>query len=224
MTREIQAIYKEVPTDLTLDTLSPFEEVKLNLYKFKQFLAIGHHNTVSVPLHKDKIQRILNKFDIFAMSETNIKKNTPKHLYKFNGYKLFHKTRDWGKGGGVGILIKEEYACKAKLIKVNYPQSQPEHIFVEVEINKIKILVAVLYKSPSIRYGVFNDIFETLAFLSTKYENCILLGDFNINLLDKNTDESKFFLKNIIFSQMSFFLQNEVRHNIWVQTLLKYIK
>ena len=122
MTREIKSIYKEVPSDINLDIRSPIEEIKRNLLKFQQFLAIGHLNTVSVPKYKDQIQRILNKikFDIFAMSETNIKKNTPKSLYKFSGYKLFHKSREWGKGGGVGILIKDEYASKAKLVNVNY--------------------------------------------------------------------------------------------------------
>ena len=200
MTREIKSIYKEVPSDINLDIRSPIEEIKRNLLKFQQFLAIGHLNTVSVPKYKDQIQRILNKikFDIFAMSETNIKKNTPKSLYKFCGYKLFHKSREWGKGGGVGILIKDEYASKAKLVNVNYKNIQPEFICIELEIKKIKILVAVLYKSPSVRYGVFNDFFETMAFLSTKYENCVFLGDLNINVLDKEASDTKFLFNNII--------------------------
>ena len=95
-------------------------------------------------------------------------------------------------------MIKNEYADKAKKINVNFKQTQPEHIFVEVEINKLKILIGVLYKSPHIRYGVFNDIFETLAFLTTKYDHCLFLGDFNINQLTTTTAEYKFFQNNII--------------------------
>ena len=95
-------------------------------------------------------------------------------------------------------MIKNEYAKNAKKINVNFKQTQPEHIFVELEINKLKFLVGVLYKSPSVRYGVFNDIFETLAFLTTKYNHCLFLGDFNINQLTTTTAEYKFFQNNII--------------------------
>ena len=98
----------------------------------------------------------------------------------------------------MGILVKNCYASKAKLINVNYNLNQPENIFVEIEVNKLKILFGVLYKSPSVRYGVFNEIFETLAFLTTKYDHCVLSGDFNIDLLKKDSPACKFFHTNII--------------------------
>ena len=98
----------------------------------------------------------------------------------------------------MGILVKNEYASKAKLFNANFKQNQPEHIFVEIEINKLKILVGVLYKSPSVRYGVFNEIFETLAFLTTKYDHCVFTGDFNIDQLKKDSPACKFFHTNIL--------------------------
>ena len=42
------------------------------------------------------------------------------------------------------------------------------------------------------------DIFETLAFLTTKYENCIFLGDFNINQLTPDKPDHKFLKNNVI--------------------------
>ena len=68
----------------------------------------------------------------------------------------------------------------------------------EIEINKIKILVGVLYKSPSVRYGVFNEIFEAIAYLTTKYDHCVLLGDFNIDQLKTDSPAFKFFQNNIL--------------------------
>ena len=85
------------------------------------------------------------------------------------------------------MLICDEYAGSAKKLNVNFNQKMPEHIFVEIEINKLKILVGVLYKSPSVRYGVFGEIFEVLAYLTTKYDHCIFLGDFNICQLNNQS-------------------------------------
>ena len=195
MTHDLtSSIQRKYPINLVSDMISSVEKINIDLKNHRQFLTLGHLNTVSIPLHKDKIFRVLKKIDldIFGVSETNIKQGTPKDLFNFPGYKLFHLNRDYAKCGGVGIFLKDEYASKAKLINVNFNQSQPEHIFVEFEIRKVKILVGVLYKSPKIRYGVFGDIFETLAFLTTKYDNCVFLGDFNINQLTPNEPDYKF--------------------------------
>ena len=201
MTQEItNAINRKYPLNLVSDIISSVDKINMDLNNYRQFLTLGHLNTVSIPLHKDKIYRVVKKIDldIFGVSETNIKKNTPKDLFHFPGYKFFHVTRDYANCGGVGIFLKEEYAAKAKIINVNFNQNQPEHIFVELEIRKVKIIVGVLYKSPNIRYGVFGDIFETLAFLTTKYENCVFLGDFNIDQLTPNQPDYKFLKNNII--------------------------
>ena len=201
MTHDLtSSIQRKYPLNLVSDMISSVEKINIDLKNHRQFLTLGHLNTVSIPLHKDKIFRVLKKIDldIFGVSETNIKQGTPKDLFNFPGYKLFHLNRDYAKCGGVGIFLKDEYASKAKLINVNFNQSQPEHIFVEFEIRKVKILVGVLYKSPKIRYGVFGDIFETLAFLTTKYDNCVFLGDFNINQLTPNEPDYKFLKNNII--------------------------
>ena len=201
MTHEItNANNIKFPLNLVSIMIPSVDKINLELNKFRQFIAVGHLNTVSIPLHKDKIYMMLKKIDldIFGVSETNIKKSTPKDLYNFPGYKFFQKSRDIGQSGGVGVFLKEEYSANAKLINVNFQQSQPECIFVEIEIKKVKILVGVLYKSPNIRYGVFGDIFETLAFLTTKYENCIFLGDFNINQLTPNKPDHKFLKNNVI--------------------------
>ena len=197
---EINDSYHAIPLDSNLKVSSPIEDMNRKLNIYKNYLYVSHMNSVSIPLHRDEILRIAIKtgMDIMGFSETNIKKNTPRDLFKFKGYKLFNNNREWGNNGGVGIMIKNEYAKKAKQINVNFKQTQPEHIFVEIEINKLKILIGVLYKSPSVRYGVFNDIFETLAFLTTKYDHCLFLGDFNINQLTTTTAEYKFFQNNIL--------------------------
>ena len=200
ITGEINNTFVGVPMDNNLNVFTPIYDINSKLKSFRNFISIAHLNTVSIPLHRDEIFRAisLTKMDIVGFSETNIKKNTPSYLFKFSGYKLFHTDRNGKNCGGVGILIKSEWAQKAKKINVNFKEAQPEHIFLEVEINKLKILIGVLYKSPSVRYGVFSDILETLAFLTTKYDHCIIMGDFNIDQLKTDSPAFKYFKNNIL--------------------------
>lgn len=192
--------FSPIPQDHLIDTLSPIQEINSNLSPFRDLIRIGHINAVSLPKYRDEIARVLKltKMDIVAISEHNIKAHTPKHLYKIEGYKLFHVNRENKKCGGVGILVNDLYANKAKKININFKELQPETIFLEVTINFKKLLIGCLYKSPGTRYGVFSDIIEYLNYFATKYENTVFLGDMNIDQLRTNKPEFKFFRDNII--------------------------
>lgn len=203
MTNAIIDSYVSVPMDNNLNIFTPIFDINNKLKPFRNFINLAHLNSVSIPLHRDEIYRIIlkTKFDIICFSETNIKKDTPAYRYNFPGYKLFHVDRE-GPCGGVGVLIRSDWAHNAKKINVNFNQLQPECIFIELVINKIKVCIGVLYKSPNVRYGVFRDIIEILAFLSTKYEHCFFTGDWNIDNLATESPDFKF-LKNNIFEPLS---------------------
>ena len=187
-----------IPHDNAIEMSSPIDVINSNLQPFEKYIRIGHVNSVSLPKYRDEISRVAisTKMDILGASETYVKNHTPKDLYQIQGYKFFHLNRDRKNSGGVGIFVKDIY--KAKKIEVNYKAKQPEIFFVEVEINKIKILTGVIYKSPKERYGVFGEITEILAYFSTRYQHAIFLGDFNINQLEVNSRAFKFFHENII--------------------------
>lgn len=196
--REINTTYRSIPLDNSFQLLAPIDEMNKNLSPYSNFLKIGHMNSVSIPKHRDEIYRVVKHLDIIAFSETNIKKNTPSYLFQFEGFKLFHVNREEMNSGGVGLLVRNHLAINAKKIKVNYQEKQPELLFVEIEINKIKILVSVVYKSPKTRYGIYGNIAEILAFMSTKYDHCIITGDMNIDFLKQNSAEYRYFKNNII--------------------------
>ena len=113
--------YVSLPMDSNLNLLSPINDINTKLKAFQNQINIAHLNSVSIALHRDEIFRLIVKtyFDIVGFSETNIKKNTPSHLFKFPGYKLFKSNREGRKFGGVGILIRDELALKAKKININ---------------------------------------------------------------------------------------------------------
>ena len=183
-------------TDL-LDILhTPISKINSDLEPYKHSLKIAHLNAVSIPKHRDEIYRVLREanFDILAISETNIKPGTPTALFKMPGYKFIRVDRTHTTKGGIGLYFKDVF--NPKIIPINYNNLQPELLFTEVEINRNKIAVGVIYKSPSASYGIYAEIQEILAFITTKYNHVILLGDFNIDLL-KNNRQSEFF-RNVI--------------------------
>ena len=175
---------------------TPMFALESQLNKFPFNLNIGHLNTVSIPKRRDELFRIIKHFQIFGVSETNFKSDTPQCLIDFEGFKFFGCNRNKGKCGGVGLYINDQF--KTKRVYFNYKLPQPEMVFVECTFRNTVILVGVIYKSPSISYKKYEEILEIVATITTKYTNVILLGDYNINFLKPNLPETKFFKKEIL--------------------------
>ena len=118
--------------------LTPIEKIKKDFLHLEKQIKICHLNAVSIPKHRDEIYRIISEtnMDIICISETNIKKHTPRNLFKMEGYDFFHVDRNHTTMGGVGVYIKQDLKCKK--IKVKYENVQPELLFIEVEVKKNK--------------------------------------------------------------------------------------
>ena len=143
--------------------LSPIQEIKRKFKQYEDFVKFGHVNAVTVPGNKDEIHRTLDEigFDIFAVTETNIHRNTPKCAFEIPNYRFFHQDRV-GDRGGCGIYCKKE--LKAKHIPINYNHEKFEVCAIEVTVNKVKVAVIAIYKSPSTDYKVFSQIFDSFGF------------------------------------------------------------
>ena len=74
MANDIKNSYKEIPLDSQLNILSPIDCINQQLRPFSSYLRLAHMNSVSIPLHKDEIYRVISKtdLDIVGFSETNI--------------------------------------------------------------------------------------------------------------------------------------------------------
>lgn len=177
---------------------TPTEKINKDFENFTKFLSVGHLNASSVPKHRDDISCIVRDcgFDVFGTGETFIKEHTPKSVYNIDSYKFFQKNRDTAARGGIGIYVKEE--IPAKKITLPSEPDQPELLFVELTIGTKKIAVGEIYKSPLIPYGVFAQLHETLAYITSKYEHTIIMGDFNINFLKPDSSAVKFFNTHVM--------------------------
>ena len=178
--------------------MSPINKINHDFTKFSKSLRVCHINPTSVQAHRDEIFRIAEgtDMDVIAVSESNMKKSTLRSRITLPGYRLFRKDRTHADRGGVCIYIKDN--IPAKKINLKYQDLAPELLCIEGEINKTKVLVGVLYKPPKVKYDILENVLEELAFLTTKYEHTILMGDFNINMLQKDKPAYRYLLNAFI--------------------------
>ena len=58
--------------------------------------------------------------------------------------------------------------------------------------------LGILYKPPKIPYTCFSSVFENLMHIYSKYQHTMLVGDFNINMLNATSSENKFLTEHLI--------------------------
>ena len=169
-----------------------------NLDPYKAKILLGHINARSLPNSIDEIRYILfrTSFDIFGVSETWLIPGTPKDRVNIDGYKIFRQDRAHKRGGGVALYVKNTY--KTKVLKTPMDILVPENIWLEIEIDKRKIAVGVLYKAPNIPYTIFSQCIEAFIKIYSSYDHVVLLGDINIDMLDMDCASTKFFIENFI--------------------------
>ena len=140
---------------------------------------------------------------IFTVSETWLKDGLPDHLYDVPGYDLVRLDRTWetscGKvknGGGVGMFIRKDIKyCAHKYENLNLSSKELECLWVLIEHpNMKKMVVGSVYRPPSGSSHKFADLMIDRAnqILSTAMNiEIFILGDFNINYLQHNSDSRK---------------------------------
>lgn len=112
-------------------------------------------------------------------------------LYKLKGYTALHSCRD-GIGGGVSIYVKEEM----EIIELEQSKQNELVNWTCIKVLEHNLIISLIYRPPSYSYLNFLNQLENIF---QKYpKNHLIVGDFNINLLDLNSLESARF-KNLVF-------------------------
>ena len=177
---------------------TPVNTINRDLNKYGNKFIIGHINARSLNKNIVELREIISRtnFDAFAISESWLTKNTPIDRYQINNFNIFRKDRSNKRGGGVAIYIRDHY--KAKIIQTPCNKEIPEMIWVEVAAGNNKLAIGCLYKAPKIPCSVFVNSYDCLIQIYAKYDHTVLLGDFNVNMLDLNSNNSKILLDSII--------------------------
>ena len=135
------------------------------------------------------------QFSIIGIIETKFSKNiTPSINFSLPNYSIEHTPAESSAGGAL-IYIADylTYKQRKDLTKQTYKSKELESIFIEIMYKKKKnVIVGCLYKHPFMSIDEFNDEFllPLLEQASKENKQLILLGDFNINLLKSETENS----------------------------------
>jgi exonuclease III len=137
-------------------------------------------NSIVSERRRDDFQLLIDdlgiKFDAILLVETYYK---PDHgLLTIDGYKEFHSFRE-REGGGIFIFINEKHEadiCFQRMVNE-----------IEVMVVKVKgrLDLGLVYRPP---VNNFDDFFEILDETLENRRNTVICGDFNIDVLKKNSN------------------------------------
>ena len=147
------------------------------------------------------------KFDVIGISEHKITNDsTPSNNIEIPGYENFEFVPTATNFGGTGFYIKSglDYVRRGDL-EINSP-SNYESMFIEIVFPKKKnLIVGCVYRHPSSPLSIHDftnkHLEPVLEKISKEKKQCVLMGDFNVNLMKCNTNEESIsFLQHIIFA------------------------
>lgn len=140
------------------------------------------------------IEDSTQNIDLIAICETFISSDQSLSSFVFPGYSLEVKNRKSLNRGGLGFLVKMNLNYSIRDDLIVWIEGKIESFCVELEIEKKKIIICLVYKPPSTRLDEFFEGFDLLmSCMSRSGLDFICMGDFNFNLLDLNGDNLDFF-------------------------------
>lgn len=147
--------------------------------------SMMHVNIRSLNKHHTDIISLISTsgcyFDIIGSSETWLNDNTCMELLNIEGYNLHTKNRPFRSGGGVCLYIKSTF--HAKLCDFTLEDENCESLFIEIKGNK-SVIIGVIYRPPDSPINAFcSNLGSLLHKINYLKKDCILLGDFNIDIL-----------------------------------------
>ena len=124
-----------------------------------------------------------NEIDIICLCETFLNEEFSNEEVRLENYQLFRKDRKTN-GGGLVIYVKDSLRC---FLREDLQVEGVESIWLEVKHKAQKsFLLGYTYRPPSSNQRWMNDFEEILERVYTESKEIILLGDFNLNMLDSN--------------------------------------
>ena len=142
-----------------------------------------HYNIQSLLPKLDQIYTELKDFDVIALTETWLNVSVSTDDLRFQSFKPpERKDRPDDRHGGVAVYIKQSIHSirrhDLELVGV-------ECIWVELTINKHRLLFGTFYRPPNSPANTFSLIEDSISLAKhSGIENIIVTGDFNFDMLD----------------------------------------
>ena len=187
--------------------------------------TIMHINSRSLSKNFDNINSFLKSLyappNVLAVTETWLT-DTNKHLHEIVGYHSYHLVRNARARGGVSIYVTNLISSE-QLDSLTFINDQIEINTVKITTHSFNFLVCAVYRPNSKHIAVdeFTNTLNALLQERAGNNNILLLGDFNINLLEHTTHPpTNNFLVNI---QAINFLPHIARPTRFPDTLIKFV-
>lgn len=159
-----------------------------NLQSKSDLLKVGHFNAQSLNPANSKFEEIKlilkdSLLDVVGVSETWLKSYITNKSVEVPGYKIIRHDRPAIRGGGVAFYVSKK--LKTRVISRS-EGSDVEYLFMEVVSVMSRVLVGVIYRPR----GSLTSLDDELSQILPNYDNVILMGDFNLNLLQDSLSTS----------------------------------
>lgn len=167
--------------------------IKNILCSSKVAMNFLHMNVRGLSSSMDTLRSVLHscEFQFFGVTETWLSKNTRSNPHNINlsGFKFISHPRQNDKiRGGVGMFIKR--GINSKILLKSDQNIEVEYMFIEVNTAREKFVIGVVYKPPS--SNSIESLDSVLSDFALQYNNIILMGDFNVDMLKDNTKTRSF--------------------------------
>ena len=178
-------------------------EMKSSLASFDPNAFSVLHLYVRSMKKKEFLKNLSASFSAICLSETwcESQDESQNSNYILSGYNFFYQYRQYRRGGGVCLFVKESFCCKTRQDLSIYCDAI-ESLYLEITNEKSKnIILNMTYRPPNGDVKEFekhlNKILSTNDILK---KEVIMAGDFNMNLLDFEQNKKVQNFLNILFS------------------------
>ena len=171
--------------------------------KSSKGIKIAQVNIVSLRKNKLELEVLINenKFDVIALNETRLNKNTKDRELYIDWYEIYRNDRDTS-GGGVAMYVRSNLShhCREDITDPNL-----EILGIEITPNHARSYIVLCWYRPPTS-GIDNTTFEALTKILEKTDvggkEIILLGDTNCDF--KGTKDGNTRKLNLIYSKFQF--------------------
>ena len=190
---------------------SKSREVSYSSEGFSSLLrVISKKNMSRIKVGQLSIKSIRNKFDlllpavvrnldILLITETNIDSSFPEAQFEIDGFTTPYRVDRDCHGGGILLYIRQDIPSKL-LINLKISENL-EGDFVELNFHRKKMASLLSYNPQKLNITKHLDVIgKNLDLYSSRYENYLLLGDFNSELSENGITEfcKVYRLKNLV--------------------------
>lgn len=171
----------------------------------------------------DELSSVINDFDFdfLGVTETWLTPLISDECYNVSGYSLWRKDRAHC-GGGVALYVKN--GLKFNIIDLENVDSRLEYICGTIRFRNALFCICIAYKPPDVAYSCLSSLFHAL-YIDKKVEvdEVVLLGDFNINLLDNGRADTRFISKTLDEMNLIQIINEPTRVTEKSSSLIDYI-